>query len=134
MSNEFKSFTYTQEYKNERYANLKVGDEVYLNIAHFQAESKEPVTAYCNFGNDEYWDKDTDCSYMVYDLYNDKDEYSCESTIFYPQCCCKVIAKTDTDITLKCCESNDCNQFKLTKEELFIAATKYDGWEWEITF
>lgn len=132
MSNKFESFTYTQEYKNERYANLKVGDEVYLNIAHFWADVKE-YSKYCKFIVDTYIDTDTDCCYDTFSLYNEKDNCVCSSDILSPACLCKIIEITETDIVLRCFGDESCN-FKLTKEELFIAATKYDGWEWEITF
>lgn len=133
MNDKFEVYTYTQEYKNKRYSNLKTGDGVWINVAHLCSRTNGSPT-YCKIHNDEDWDKDTDCSYITYDLVNDKEEICCSSAILYPECYCEVVEKTDIYVVLQCCVDDDYNQFKLTKEELFVAATKYDGWEWEITF
>lgn len=123
-----------QEYKKERYSKLRNGDEVWLNVAHFMKAMKNKNAQYCSFDTSTGWDKKTDCDYEIYELYNDNGDFVCSSTIECPQCCCGVVEVNDNEIVLECQIDINKVQFKLTKKELFIAATKYDGWDWEITF
>ena len=134
MANGYMTNEEYQEYKEERYSRLKKGDGLYLNIAHLMTEMKKKNPKYCRFETDTDWNKNTDCSYETYELYNENDELVCVTSIEYPRCYCEVVEVNENEITLEG-ESDDRDSiFKLTKEELFIAATIYNGFGWEITF
>lgn len=62
------------EYREERYSKLRKGDEIWLNIAHFMKAMKNKAQ-YCSFDTSTGWDKNTDCDYEIYELYNDDGDF-----------------------------------------------------------
>lgn len=123
-------------FKEKAYKELKVNDEVYINVAHFMKSTSihKPKYCYCEYGDYEY-EKNNDCDYCIHELYNDEKEFVADSSVFNPSTCMKIVDITDNDITLvRADEENDC-KVKFTKEEFFKAGeVEWDGFDWKIGF
>ena len=123
-------------YNEERYSKLVVGSSVHINVAHFMnwTSVHGAKHCHCEYGEDYEYDKNTDCCYMSHELYNENDEFVCASAIEYPDCWMKVVeVDADKVVLVRGDEEND-SRVTLTKEELFVAASRFDGFDWVITF
>ena len=125
-----------KNYNEERYAKLKIGDTININVAHFMNWTSVNKAKHCSckFGDDYEYNKNTDCCYVTHELHNDKDEFVCASAIEYPECCLSIVEIDDDKVVLIRADEENNARVTLTKEELLVAATRYDGFDWQITF